>query len=479
MLEYTLYSQILQKHSDISIYMWIFGCIGMYAFNHMAWMDLWLTNADECSIVLPYQIKSYTFGLSKIKKIMYSEKFLAVNHYVHTHSVEITSLIETANFENTRWHDDQQAEYILLPTNKEKIVLCNESNIYLEITVEKESEEPETQKDKSAGNTGSIKKYTFHLTKKGKSNLSVLSTFLDTCMKAYQAHLDKKPAQMIYEYTGLQKDDDNHRTSLTFQESAFHSNKTFDNVFLENKAEILAEIREFSKSVENKGAIEERYKRRGIPFKKTYVLHGPPGCGKSSLIKAFINETGRHCILVRWSLIKTASDFAQLCHLQYKKITQRDVILVFEDFDANASEVLKIRKSKPVISHKFADHPFIIANKDALLPDKTDELTLESILNTLDGIKELYDTVIVFTTNVLDTIDPAFLRPGRIDKIIYMDYIRPSTICSMLEHFYPDTYSSVDPFILKKIKKRASPAKVQQICQTYPLNIYTAIAELQ
>jgi chaperone BCS1 len=241
-------------------------------------------------------------------------------------------------------------------------------------------------------------------------------------------------------------------------------------LFIENKADILKSIREFSKYNPNKKEVEARYKRQGIPYKRTYLLHGPPGTGKSSLIKAFLNETGRHCVMIPWSRIKTASDFTNLCRTHHKKLTQKDVILVFEDFDANSSKTVKVRETlqQPVKKDENKKEENLLKDtietmvKFSTLPiEKEDEFTLECVLNTLDGVHELYDAVIVFTTNDIGSLDPAFLRPGRIDQIIHMDLAGPPIIKKMVEHFFQEKSEKIwhiPPGI------KITPAHVQEVC---------------
>ena len=65
-----------------------------------------------------------------------------------------------------------------------------------------------------------------------------------------------------------------------------------------------------------------------------------------------------------------------------------------------------------------------------------DELNLEYILNVLDGIVELHNSLVFFTTNDLEAIDPALKRVGRIDKTIKMDYITKSILEEILTHYY-------------------------------------------
>jgi hypothetical protein len=443
----------------------IYGRIEEYIIEH-------LYDKDECSLVIPYHVKSFVSGTTRYSKTLYSERFLAVNHYLNTHKTTIFSLIEQMNFENPQWYDETVSGFVLFPSHSQRICIEPELDIYIEVVQEKESQEDSKEKQVQAS---SSKQMTFRLTKPGKARLSVLSKFVESCVSAYLSYLEEKhKKQTIYEYERSRKDEDGC-LSLCFQDSPFHSNKTFDNLFIENKAEIQQSIREFSKHNPNKPEVEARYKRQGIPYKRTYLLHGPPGTGKSSLIKAFLNETGRHCIMVPWSRIKTASEFTHLCRTNHKKLTQKDVILVFEDFDANSSKTIKARealqqgqknKSNDKTNEKKEENIVqnaieTIAKMSTLPIEKDDEFTLECVLNTLDGVHELYDAVIVFTTNDIGSLDPAFLRPGRIDQIIRMDLIGPPIIKKMAEHFFQEKSEKIWDI---NPECKLAPAHVQEVC---------------
>lgn len=148
---------------------------------------------------------------------------------------------------------------------------------------------------------------------------------------------------------------------------------------------------------------------------------------------------------------------------------------MFEDFDANSSKTIKARealqqdqknKSNDKTNEKKEENIVqnaieTIAKMSTLPIEKDDEFTLECVLNTLDGVHELYDAVIVFTTNDIGSLDPAFLRPGRIDQIIRMDLIGPPIIKKMAEHFFQEKSEKIWDI---NPECKLAPAHVQEVC---------------
>jgi hypothetical protein len=416
-------------------------------------------STNTSSIVIPYHLKIYSSPYSNtkpVKKTLYSDKFLAINHYIKkTHMNKISSLLEIINFENTRCSFENVSDYILIPKDKQRIHIDDEFGIFIEIIFDSFIEENESKDEKNVSKS-LTKKYIYKVSRIGKNSVQIINDFIKRIEEEYKNDTSTS-IQTVYEYKKTYNDDDD-RTSIVFNESPFYTNKSFDNIFFENKYELMDYLKPFIKS-DIKSDIKDndinlKYEKFGVPFKGTFMLYGPPGCGKSSLIKAVVKYTKRHCLIVSWSKLKTCSDFASLFRpikINNKILTQDELVIVFEDFDANNSEILKIRDNLKINTADISNIKDIISNtneeqikkfceeslmKNVLKPKNDDDLSLEYILNVLDGVIELHNSVIFFTTNDLEAIDPALKRTGRIDKIIKMDYINKPLLEEILSYYF-------------------------------------------
>ncbi len=417
------------------------------------------------NIIIPYHMKVYTgYGSKPILKTLYSERFFAITHHIKKYHIHmISSLTEILNFENTKYIDLNTSDFLLIPKNKQSILLCKENNIYLEVIYEiTETEKDDNNSDSTS--KYSIKKYIYKMFIPGLNHMEKINNFLKQIEEEY-INDNNTEKQMIFEFQKTVMDEWNKLT-IEFNQAPFHTNKSFDNIFFDNKEEIISYLEPFLDSKHNKHEINKKY---GTPFKCVFMLHGPPGCGKSSLIKSTIKYTKRHCILVSWSKIKTCNDFVALFRpmkIDKKVYTQDELIIVFEDFDANENNILKKREAmksnvlRDMETNEYGtmDNTEINEKLESLLKvqiaKNDDEITLEYVLNVLDGIVELNNSIVFFTTNTLDIMDPALTRPGRIDKVIKMDYINSIMLEEILKYYYKNENYDKYKTKIKNIKKR-------------------------
>ncbi|XP_022962730.1 AAA-ATPase At2g18193-like [Cucurbita moschata] len=148
---------------------------------------------------------------------------------------------------------------------------------------------------------------------------------------------------------------------------------------------------------------KEFYRKVGKAWKRGYLLYGPPGTGKSSLIAAMANY-------LKFDIYDL--DLTDICsnsELRRSLLsTSNRSILVIEDIDCSVN--LQNRANSDDESE----------NND----DYRSKLTLSGMLNFMDGLWSSCgdERIIVLTTNHKDRLDPALLRPGRMDVHIYLSY---------------------------------------------------------
>lgn len=162
------------------------------------------------------------------------------------------------------------------------------------------------------------------------------------------------------------------------------------------------------------------FHRLGLPHKLTVALHGEPGTGKTSIIRAIAGTYGMPVCLLNLSMLSDTS-------LTRAMLTApKNALIVMEDIDAATST------NSRDLSIETADSAF---------------LTLSGILNALDGIQTLSGNVVFLTTNYLERLDAALLRPGRTDHIVELPYINRDTVKTYFKKLYPTLNTEIIPWI--------------------------------
>ncbi|MED6148686.1 hypothetical protein PIB30_055220 [Stylosanthes scabra] len=151
---------------------------------------------------------------------------------------------------------------------------------------------------------------------------------------------------------------------------------------------------------------KEFYKRTGKAWKRGYLLYGPPGTGKTSLIAAMANYLNYDIYDLDLTAVGTNRELKNLV----LNMSNRS-ILVIEDIDCT----IKLQNREEEEEEK----------EDNTERDKKDsKVTLSGLLNAIDGLWSCCGEarIMVFTTNHKDKLDPALLRPGRMDMHIHLSY---------------------------------------------------------
>merc|ERR1711871_1632395 len=83
-----------------------------------------------------------------------------------------------------------------------------------------------------------------------------------------------------------------------------------------------------------------------------------------------------------------------------------------------------------------AERPSMAELMGDLLHPRPDALNLAGILNVLDGVVDTPGRLVILTSNHPEVLDPALIRPGRIDRQIYLGHLQPKEACEMLAHYF-------------------------------------------
>jgi chaperone BCS1 len=154
-------------------------------------------------------------------------------------------------------------------------------------------------------------------------------------------------------------------------------------------------------------ANEAWYVRRGLTYKLVILLHGAPGTGKSSLIQAIASHFNRDLYCVD-TLVALGPDIGRFVN----------GILAIEDIDTLGA--LKREAATPFPGEAQASA----------------KLLLHGVLNTLDGLATPHGLITMITTNRVEALDPALVRPCRIDLQIAVDALDYDAFLGMFASYW-------------------------------------------
>jgi len=176
------------------------------------------------------------------------------------------------------------------------------------------------------------------------------------------------------------------------------------------------------------------YRTHGIPYKRSYLLYGPPGSGKSSVIQAIAGKYKRNLCFVQ-PLNPAFTDDAFTSCVQ---CAPQRALIVLEDVDA----------------YFF---------KDRSSQHKTCPLTFSGLLNGLDGVGSAEGQIFILTTNFIERLDEALIRSGRVDRKIEFPSVNPSLARQMFLQFYPNEEHHAKNF-MEALTKLIEGAEKPTLC---------------
>lgn len=337
-----------------------------------------------------------------------------------------------------------------------------------------------------------------------------INKFIRDRVIEYEQYTNKQTDNKLYHfiYTGNDNNNDGRCTSLNFTYSILSDNnnpnnkcyETFDHIFSSNKEILINDLKRLNDV--------NYYKKTGNKHKKGYILYGPPGCGKTTSVKAMALEDNRHIIEVSLAKIKTDEELEELFNIDkidYIKFSKKNIIILFDEIDRDNDVIKKDKdyynsddsdesdsfdeidlsnlnknkdKDKDTNTDKDIDNTDKTNNilkkknkrkKNSIIEIKTSsdhrKIKLSSILSRFDGISSYNGLIIVATTNNLDKIDPAIYRNGRLNPIKF-NYISKNECIEMIEKYFeiklddkqllkiPDTHNKIPHSTIKVLIER-------------------------
>ena len=184
--------------------------------------------------------------------------------------------------------------------------------------------------------------------------------------------------------------------------------RPLDSIILDEgvKERILADVEDFLSS-------SKWYYDRGIPYRRGYLLHGPPGSGKSSFIQGLAGELDYNIAMLNLSEHGLTDD--RLNHLL--TVIPRRTLILLEDADAAFSNR---RTQTDADGYRGAN------------------VTFSGLLNALDGVASAEERILFLTTNHVERLDEALIRPGRVDMTVRFGEATRWQASHLWDRFYGD-----------------------------------------
>jgi ATPase family associated with various cellular activities (AAA) len=179
---------------------------------------------------------------------------------------------------------------------------------------------------------------------------------------------------------------------------------------------------------------ESWFREKRLPFRRGYLLHGPPGNGKSTAIRAMMTTRGLSAYTMR--LFDRRKDDGDLDALFEKALRHRPALVLLEDLDRAFPKTGETRSN----------------------------ISIQQLLNCLDGVATGEGLIVVATANEPTILDPAILRrPGRFDRVVHF----PNPTRDLRQEYFSRFDPNLSPGTLKELSAKSGGLSFAQLRETY------------
>ena len=256
-------------------------------------------------------------------------------------------------------------------------------------------------------------------------NPAILKDLLDECRKEFLSHDENRT--IIYR-GGLKAG----TSEPTWTRCVSRVSRPFSTVVLDETAKknLLEDMRDYLHPYTRRW-----YSNRGIPYRRGYLLFGPPGTGKSSLAFAIAGYFKLKIYIV--SLNSAAMNEENLGNL-FSELPKQCVVLL-EDIDTaglthtRQAPIQGGEESKPKVPQAQGTTTANPANPPT---NTSGRISLSALLNIIDGVAATEGRILIMTTNHLEKLDAALIRPGRVDMTIKFDLASTDMIATIFRGIF-------------------------------------------
>lgn len=229
----------------------------------------------------------------------------------------------------------------------------------------------------------------------------------------------------------------------------FFSNINFENNYLPFQEKIIRQIDFF----ENEKGF---FKSKGVKRNLNFLFSGPPGTGKTAMIKAIANYTKRHVVIIKLDKDFPPSQLENVLKAKtadIRNLTYDKLLFVIEEIDL-VTQNFKNRDESEDDEDRKVKKP---KNKEG-----DNRVGLGILLNAMDGFPEAEGRMIIMTTNRPETLDDAIKRPGRAEHYRFENLTKEEVV-KTCKKFWGDKFTYEERHIKDSINKFFTSAELMNL----------------